>query len=106
MRLVKVLLAFLLGFLVIGAQAGLNVLAAKFYPTFVRSTGVGWALGIGRIGSIIGPLLAGMLRNREWEPQQILLTGAVPALLAFCAILGGRLASGRNNPYATVSENK
>ena len=101
-----VLLAFLLGFLVIGAQAGLNVLAAKFYPTFVRSTGVGWALGIGRIGSIIGPLLAGMLRNREWEPQQILLTGAVPALLAFCAILGGRLASGRNNPYATVSENK
>ena len=101
-----VLLAFLLGFLVIGAQAGLNVLAAKFYPTFVRSTGVGWALGIGRIGSIIGPLLAGMLRNREWEPQQILLTGAVPALLAFCAILGGRMASGRNNPYATVSENK
>lgn len=101
-----VLLAFLLGFLVIGAQAGLNVLAAKFYPTFIRSTGVGWALGIGRIGSIIGPLLAGMLRNREWEPQQILLTGAVPALLAFCAILAGRLASGRNNPYVTISENK
>jgi AAHS family 4-hydroxybenzoate transporter-like MFS transporter len=101
-----ILLAFLLGFLVIGAQAGLNVLAAKFYPTFVRSTGVGWALGIGRIGSIIGPLLAGMLRSREWEPQQILLTGAVPALLALCAIWAGRLASGKNNPYFTISENK
>jgi len=98
-----VILAFLLGFFVIGAQAGLNVVAAKFYPTFIRSTGVGWALGIGRIGSIAGPLLAGMLFT-EWQPQQILLVGAVPALLAFGAILLGRRASGASSPYATDSK--
>ena len=79
-----VILAFLLGFLVIGAQAGLNVLAANFYPTSVRSTGVGWALGIGRVGSIVGPLLAGMLLYLQ--TSQILLTGAIPALFAMVAL--------------------
>ncbi len=49
--------AFLLGILVQGAQAGLNALVAEFYPTAIRSTGVGWALGVGRIGSIVGPVL-------------------------------------------------
>jgi AAHS family 4-hydroxybenzoate transporter-like MFS transporter len=101
-----VLLSFLLGFLVIGAQAGLNVLAAKFYPTFVRSTGVGWALGIGRIGSIVGPLLWGVFQSRQWEPRQTLLAGAVPAILALCAILMGRLTSRRSDPYSAISENK
>ena len=85
-----IILAFLLGFLVIGAQAGLNVLAAQFYPTFVRSTGVGWALGMGRIGSIIGPITAGMLISSAWLPWQILLAGAVPAFFAFGSILFGR----------------
>jgi hypothetical protein len=40
--------------------AGLNALAASFHPTSIRSTGVGWALGVGRIGSIAGPLVAGV----------------------------------------------
>jgi AAHS family 4-hydroxybenzoate transporter-like MFS transporter len=97
---VVMILAFLLGFLVIGAQAGLNVLAAQFYPTFVRSTGVGWALGMGRIGSIVGPLLAGMLLSREWQPGQVLLAGAAPALLALVSILFGRWdpGAGGSNP--------
>lgn len=98
-----IILAFILGFLVIGAQAGLNVLAAQFYPTFVRSTGVGWALGMGRIGSIVGPLLAGMLLSREWQPWQVLLAGAVPALLALVSILFGRWTPGGGTPYSAVS---
>lgn len=98
-----VILAFMLGFLVIGAQAGLNVLAAQFYPTFIRSTGVGWALGMGRIGSIVGPLLAGVLLSREWEPWQILLVGAVPAFLALGSILLGRWTPGGETPYSSAS---
>ena len=97
-----IILAFLLGFLVIGAQAGLNALAANFYPTSIRSTGVGWALGIGRIGSIIGPILAGMLLSIEWQPWQVLLAGAVPALFALGAILLGRWAPREKSPYATI----
>jgi AAHS family 4-hydroxybenzoate transporter-like MFS transporter len=49
------------GFFVIGTQYCMNALAANFYPTGLRSTGVGWALGIGRIGSIVGPVLGGLL---------------------------------------------
>ncbi len=96
-------IAFLLGFLVIGAQAGLNVLAAQFYPTFIRSTGVGWALGMGRIGSIVGPLLAGVLLSRSWQPGQVLLAGAIPALFAFASILLGRWAPGDQTPYRAKS---
>ena len=54
-------LIFLCGFFTFGAQISLNSLAAYIYPTHARSTGVGWALGIGRIGSILGPVVGGML---------------------------------------------
>jgi MFS transporter, AAHS family, 4-hydroxybenzoate transporter len=98
--LLVIILAFLLGFLVTGAQAGLNVLAAQFYPTFIRSTGVGWTLGIGRIGSIVGPLLAGMLLSKHWQPWQVLLAGAVPALFALGAVLLSRCAPRGETPYS------
>jgi len=54
-------LVFCCGFFAFGAQIGLNTLTAYIYPTRARSTGVGWALGIGRIGSILGPLVGGVL---------------------------------------------
>ncbi len=75
------------GFCVVGAQIGANALTATFYPTFIRSTGVGWALGIGRIGSIIGPLLGGMMLSLQWHIPTIFLAGAVPVLIAGCAVL-------------------
>ena len=74
---------FAAGFCVIGGQIAANALAAAFYPTSVRATGVGWALGIGRVGSIVGPLVGGMLltmngaRHRSlWRPRPQLLRGA------------------------------
>ena len=89
--------AFILGFAVEGAQAGLNAVVAGFYPTSIRSTGVGWALGIGRIGSIVGPLIGGMMLSMGERPRQIFLAGAIPALCAGLAIaLNGRLVS--NSP--------
>lgn len=54
-------LVFCCGFFSFGAQISLNTLTAYIYPTQARSTGVGWALGIGRIGSILGPLVGGLL---------------------------------------------
>ncbi|MEE8378892.1 MAG: MFS transporter, partial [Gammaproteobacteria bacterium] len=53
--------SFFAGAFIIGGQVSLNALASFIYPTHIRSTGVGWALGIGRIGSIMGPILAGQL---------------------------------------------
>jgi AAHS family 4-hydroxybenzoate transporter-like MFS transporter len=92
---------FVLGFTVQGAQAGLNALSATFYPTSMRSTGVGWALGVGRVGSIVGPMLGGVMIGREWSLKQIFFAGAVPALLAAGAILLSRPLCKKVNPFAS-----
>ncbi len=51
---------FVAGFCVVGCQPAVYALAATYYPTYLRSTGIGWGAGIGRIGAIIGPVLAGV----------------------------------------------
>lgn len=91
--------AFLLGLFVTGAQAGINVLAASFYPTSIRSTGLGWALGVGRVGSIVGPLVAGMMLSFGWQPRQLLIAGAAPALIAAATVFLSRWAGGSVNAY-------
>ena len=75
-----IVVTFMLGVAVQAAQAGLNVLAAMYYPTVIRSTGVGWALGVGRIGAIVGPLIGGAMLEMQWTPREIFLAGAIPAL--------------------------
>jgi len=67
------------GLCIIGAQPAVNALAASYYPTALRSTGIGWSLGIGRIGSILGPTLGGELIRRQWSNTSIFATVAVPA---------------------------
>ncbi|WAC60772.1 MFS transporter [Brevundimonas sp. SL130] len=79
--------AALSGFGVVGAQIGCNALAASVYPTAIRATGVGWALGVGRIGAIVGPLVGGMLLAAAWSPQNIILMAVIPALIASLAVL-------------------
>ena len=49
------------GFCVFGAQVAIHALAANLYPMEIRATGIGWALGWGRVGSIIGPVAGGYL---------------------------------------------
>ena len=88
-----------LGITIQGAQAGLNALSASYYPTAVRSTGVGWALGVGRVGSIVGPMLAGMLLSLDWTPAQIFLAGTIPALIAALAVLTSQMLGGEANAY-------
>ena len=79
--------AFAIGWVIQGAQAGLNVFTATFYPTSARATGIGWGLGVGRIGSVCGPLLGGAALMAGWSARQILSVGAVPAVIAACAVL-------------------
>jgi AAHS family 4-hydroxybenzoate transporter-like MFS transporter len=94
-------LTFTVGFMIIGAQGGLNALAASFYPTSIRSTGVGWALGVGRIGSIVGPLLGGMfLSSFGWKPSQMLLFGTFVAGCACISILLSNFARGHASAYS------
>jgi MFS transporter, AAHS family, 4-hydroxybenzoate transporter len=95
---------FILGFTVQGAQAGLNALVASFYPTAIRSTGVGWALGIGRIGSIVGPVLGGVMLSIGWHPRQILLAGAIPALCAAVSILVTSRLRGSSSAYRSAPD--
>ncbi len=75
---------FVAGFFVIGTQFCMNALAASAYPTAVRATGVGYALGVGRIGSVLGPVIGGMLLSFGWSAGALFLAAAVPA--AVCAV--------------------
>ena len=82
---------FASGFGVIGGQSSANALCAEYYPTPMRSTGVGWALGIGRVGSIIGPLLGGLLLSFEHQTRRVFWAAAIPVLIASAAgFLAGR----------------
>jgi len=90
---------FLSGCFIQGAQAGLNAVAATYYPTSMRSTGVGWALGVGRLGSIVGPLLGGVVLSQHWSLQRIFLAGAMPALLAALAIMAGCVFRRDSSPF-------
>ena len=75
---------------VVGGQAGVNALAATYYPTDLRSTGVGAGLGIGRIGAIVGPLVAGELLARHWSAEQLFYTAAITALISAIVMVGMR----------------
>jgi AAHS family 4-hydroxybenzoate transporter-like MFS transporter len=76
---------FAAGFCIVGGQIAANALAATYYPTSVRATGVGWALGIGRVGSIVGPLVGGALLTAKWSTGSVFIAAAAAALCAALA---------------------
>ena len=84
------------GFCIVGGQIASNALTATFYPTAIRASGVGWALGIGRAGSILGPLVGGTLLAMHWATTPLFMIAAVPALCAACAAVAlARIAARR-----------
>jgi len=83
---VVVVVSVLMGVATQGVQAGLNALAAEIYPIHMRATGVGCAVGIGRVGSISGPLVGGLLLQMHWSVSEVFLAGIVPAVIATAAI--------------------
>jgi len=69
----------------IGAQMALGSLSASFYPPEIRTTGLGWSGGIGRVGAIIGPLVMAALLKAQVSGGAILALLMIPMLIcAFC----------------------
>jgi AAHS family 4-hydroxybenzoate transporter-like MFS transporter len=73
------------GFCTLGAQFGNNAASGLLYPTAFRSSGVGWALGIGRFGSIAGPLVGGLLVGMKVSSRQFFILAAVPMVAGLIA---------------------
>jgi MFS transporter, AAHS family, 4-hydroxybenzoate transporter len=67
---------FFAGFIVLGIQVGINVVGAMLYPTSLRANGSGWQLGLGRIGSIVGPLVGALFVGMP--VQQLYMWSALP----------------------------
>lgn len=78
---------FAAGFGVLGLQISLNVMAALVYPTSLRANGSGWAQGIGRVGSIFGPLLGGVLIAARMPVADLYLWSALPFVIGAVACL-------------------
>lgn len=85
-------IVFVAGWCVVGGQPGVNAFSATFYPTYLRSTGIGWGLGIGRIGAIVGPVLGGEFMRRQWATSDLFLAAAVPALISALVMFSLRWA--------------
>ncbi len=84
--------ATLAGFCASAAGGAMLALSSSLYPADARATGVGWALGIGRFGSVIGPSVAGALVARNWSTPSIYLGFAVLPLLAAAFVIALDLA--------------
>lgn len=89
------LIVGLVGFFMSGGQTGLNAYAPTCYPTPMRATGVSWMLGVGRLGSILGSSIGGVLLGFGWSFTTIFCVLAVPAALAAGAILVNGATYGR-----------
>jgi AAHS family 4-hydroxybenzoate transporter-like MFS transporter len=83
-------IVFVAGWCIIGSQPGVNAFAATYYPTYLRSTGVGWGLGVGRVGAIVGPLIGGTLMAQQWGTQQLFWAAAVPAAVTTVTVFALR----------------
>lgn len=94
-------IAFLIGAFIFGAMAGLYAFAPVIYPAAMRTTGMGWAIGIGRIGAILAPLIAGMLLDGGWPAPHLYYAYALPLVAAMVAVLALRRSAGQE-PAGTV----
>ena len=73
------------GMTIIGSQTGANATCGKLYPARMRTSGLGWALGIGRLGGIAAPVLGGYLLSLGMAPTQIFLSACLFAVVAAAA---------------------
>jgi AAHS family 4-hydroxybenzoate transporter-like MFS transporter len=81
------LTAFAAGFCTSSIQKAHNALSVYFYPVALRSTGLGWGLGIGRFGAIVGPILFGYLLGAlQWSPTAVFCVTAIPLVVGATAI--------------------
>lgn len=75
-------LIFLTGAVATSAVTSMSALAASFYPTRARATGVAWMLGVGRIGGVAGALVGAALMGLGWQFGAVFSLLCVPAVIA------------------------
>lgn len=78
---------FVAGFALFGLQFGINAMSALIYPTAIRTNGSGWAFGVGRFGSISGPLIGGLLISWQLTIDRMFLFLALPLAIGLVASL-------------------
>ena len=100
---VLMLLLAACGFFVLGAYGGVNVLLATYYPAPLRATGIGWAKSIGRVGTLVAPVLIGLALGAGMRGATILSLFALPALLAVASLLAIRTGERKSLAPAGVS---
>jgi AAHS family 4-hydroxybenzoate transporter-like MFS transporter len=93
---------FLCGMTIIGSQTGANATCGKLYPARMRTSGLGWALGIGRLGGIAAPVLGGYLLTLGMPPTQIFLSACGFAVIAAAATGLLALRGVRAEPFAVA----
>jgi AAHS family 4-hydroxybenzoate transporter-like MFS transporter len=87
------------------AQSSLPVLAAKFYPTAVRTTGVSWMCGIGRFGAVAGTMCMGYLVNHNIGWSQIFTILAIPAaVMTLCMLIKNMSEAARDSARFSLSQ--
>jgi len=79
-------LGFVIGYFIFGSIIGVYSIAPDIYHTAIRNTGVGWAIGIGRFGGILGPSAAGFLLSQGWTGAQCFFAFSIPLLIAMIAV--------------------
>lgn len=87
---IVLLVGILVGFFANGCIAGLYTLTPQSYPARLRSTGVGLAIGIGRLGAIIAPTVTGALTDAGWTPEDVYMTVGLVLLIATAALISMR----------------
>ncbi|NKB38603.1 MAG: MFS transporter [Gammaproteobacteria bacterium] len=81
------IIGFSVGFFLFGAITCFYILGPALYPPEIRTTGMGWAIGVGRIGAILSPATTGVLLDMGWQSSSLYYVFAVPMLIAMLAIL-------------------
>lgn len=75
------------GFFTFGGNSGVMALGTISYPLDIRTTGLGYAYAVGKIGSMLAPVVGGLLLSWNWSVSQICITNGLAALLVFVAII-------------------
>jgi MFS transporter, AAHS family, 4-hydroxybenzoate transporter len=81
------IVSVIMGFFVIGGNSGLMGLATISYPSDIRGSGIGWAYGVGKIGSLLAPAVGGFMLANNWSVVQVCNTNALVALVIVGAVM-------------------
>ena len=82
----RITFALAIGVFLFGSMVGLYATTPLLYPAAIRTTGMGWAIGIGRIGAILAPVIAGLLVDGGWATAHLYYAFAVPLVVAMLSV--------------------